>query len=69
MSDAIRQAVLAEREACLAVVAQFRARLQELAGDDPAGLVEAHALRIEIRRICICEEGIAQGWHLPDEDE
>ena len=67
--DPVQPAVLAEREACLAVVAQFRARLQELAGDDPAGLVEAFALRMEIRRISVCEEGIAQGWHLPDEDE
>lgn len=69
VSDPVQQAVLAEREACLAVVAQFRARLEELAGPDPEGLVEAHALRIEVRRICVCEEGIAEGWHLPDDDE
>lgn len=69
MSGPVQKAVLAEREACLAVVAQFRARLSALAGEEPDGLVEAHERRIEIRRIAICEEGIANGWHLPDDDE
>lgn len=69
MSDLGQQAVMAERKACLAQLTKFRDRLDDLAGTDPDGLVNAFALRMEVRRLGVMIDGIAQGWHLPDEDE